>query len=61
MRPWSSRYFPDFPALYACAGWTMFKRIDRVYDSRRAAQRLGFRCRTGYREKIEELASQLGR
>ena len=37
----------------------MFERSDRVYDSRRAAERLGFRCRTGFREKLEELASQL--
>ncbi len=33
----------------------MFERIDRVYDSSRAAARLGFRCRTVFREKLEEL------
>jgi UDP-glucose 4-epimerase len=56
-----ARYFPDYPALYARAGWTMFQRIDRVYDSSRAAERLGFRCRTGFREKLEELVSQHAR
>jgi UDP-glucose 4-epimerase len=54
-----ARYFPDYPALYARAGWTMFQSIDRVYDSSRAASRLGFRCRTGFREKLEELGTQL--
>jgi UDP-glucose 4-epimerase len=54
-----ARYFPDYPELYARAGWTMFQSIDRVYDSRRAASRLGFRCRTGFREKLQELEMQL--
>jgi nucleoside-diphosphate-sugar epimerase len=54
-----ARYFPDYPALYARAGWTMFQSIDRVYDSSRAASRLGFRCRTGFREKLQELEAQL--
>jgi UDP-glucose 4-epimerase len=40
-------------------GWTMFQSIDRVYDSSRAASRLGFRCRTGFREKLRELETQL--
>ena len=56
-----ARYFPDYPALYARAGWTMFQSIDRVYDSSRAASRLGFRCRTGFREKLQELETQLKR
>jgi UDP-glucose 4-epimerase len=54
-----ARYFPDYPALYARVGWTMFQSIDRVYDSSRAASRLGFRCRTGFREKLRELETQL--
>ncbi|HVN27657.1 MAG TPA: NAD(P)-dependent oxidoreductase [Candidatus Binataceae bacterium] len=51
-----ARYFPEYPALYARAGWTMFRSIDRVYDSSKAARELGFRCRTGFREKLQELA-----
>ena len=39
----------------------MFKSIDRVYDSGRASQRLGFVCRTGFVEKLEELEAQLDR
>ena len=50
-----ARYFPEFPELYARAGWTMFQTIDRVYDSSRALWRLGFRCRVGFKEKLEEL------
>jgi UDP-glucose 4-epimerase len=51
-----ARYFPDYPALYARRGWTMFRSIDRVYDASHAARRLGFVCRTGFREVLEELA-----
>ncbi|HUA34165.1 MAG TPA: NAD(P)-dependent oxidoreductase [Candidatus Binataceae bacterium] len=50
-----ARYFPQYRELYARAGWTMFQSIDRVYDSSRAAERLGFVCRTGFKEKLEEL------
>ncbi|HEY4939974.1 MAG TPA: NAD(P)-dependent oxidoreductase [Rhizomicrobium sp.] len=52
-----ARYFPDYPALYAKHGWTMFDRIDRIYDPSRALRRLGFRCRTGFREMLDELAA----
>lgn len=50
-----ARYFPDYPQLYARRGWTMFDRIDRVYDSSRAKRRLGFVCRTGFRELLATL------
>jgi nucleoside-diphosphate-sugar epimerase len=53
-----ARYFPDYPALYARLGWTMFQSIDRVYDASKAAQRLGFVCRTGFAEKLRELAAE---
>ena len=53
-----ARYFPEFPELYASAGWTMFQTIDRVYDSSRALRRLGFQCRVGFKEKLEELRKQ---
>ncbi|MCZ0732778.1 NAD-dependent epimerase/dehydratase family protein [Phreatobacter sp. AB_2022a] len=51
-----ARYFPNYPALYARRGWTMFHSIDRVYDSSLAAQRLGFVCRTGFRDVLAGLA-----
>lgn len=54
-----ARYFPAYPELYARAGWTMFQSIDRVYDASKAFRRLGFRCRTGFKEKLEELERQL--
>jgi nucleoside-diphosphate-sugar epimerase len=56
-----ARYFPRYPELYARAGWTMFQSIDRVYDSRRAMERLGFQCRTGFKQKLDELERQLAR
>jgi UDP-glucose 4-epimerase len=50
-----ARYFPDYPALYARRGWTMFRSIDRVYSARRAEEELGFRCGTGFREVLDAL------
>ncbi|MDP1752916.1 MAG: NAD(P)-dependent oxidoreductase [Reyranella sp.] len=50
-----ARYFPDYPALYAKCGWTMFQSIDRVYDASKAARKLGFSCRTGFREVLHAL------
>lgn len=52
------RYFPTYPELYARRGWTMFQSIDRVYDSARAARRLGFVCRTGFAEVLAGLAAE---
>lgn len=54
-----ARYFPRYPELYERAGWTMFQSIDRVYDASKAFRRLGFQCRTGFKEKLEELEQQL--
>jgi UDP-glucose 4-epimerase len=50
-----ARYFPDYPALYAQRGWTMFDTIDRVYDAGKAARVLGFTCRTNFRQVLEAL------
>jgi UDP-glucose 4-epimerase len=50
-----ARYFPDYPALYAKRGWTMFAAIDRVYSAAKAEERLGFRCKTGFAEVLEGL------
>ena len=51
-----ARYFPDYPAIYQKLGWSMFDKIDRIYDPSRALARMGFRCRTGFREMLDELA-----
>jgi hypothetical protein len=53
------RYFPHYPAIYARLGWTMVDVIDRVYDATRAAERLGFVCRTGFAEKRAELEGRM--
>jgi UDP-glucose 4-epimerase len=55
------RYYPAYPEVYARLGWTMFESIDRVYDSGKAADRLGFTCRTGFGERLEELERRLDR
>lgn len=54
------RYFPDYPALYRRLGWTMFDTIDRVYDPSKAMRRLGFACRTGFREMLDGLRDAAG-
>jgi UDP-glucose 4-epimerase len=51
-----ARYFPGYVGLYGKRGWTMFDSVDRVYDSRKAAEKLGFVCKTGFREILEGLA-----
>jgi UDP-glucose 4-epimerase len=52
-----ARYFPHYPEIYRRLDWTMFQSIDRVYDAARAARHLGFICRTGFAEKLAELAA----
>jgi UDP-glucose 4-epimerase len=54
------RYFPDYPRLYARVGWTMFQCIDRVYDSGKASRILGFDCKYGFKEMLDELAAKTG-
>jgi UDP-glucose 4-epimerase len=54
-----ARYFPRYGELYARAAWTMFQSIDRVYDASKASRLLGFECRTGFKEKLEQLEKQL--
>jgi UDP-glucose 4-epimerase len=50
-----ARYFPDYLALYARRGWTMFQSIDRVYDAGKAARQLGFVCNTGFEQILAGL------
>jgi UDP-glucose 4-epimerase len=56
-----ARYFPHYRDIYARIGWTMFQSIDRVYDARKAARRLGFVCSTGFSEVLEQLEATLNR
>jgi nucleoside-diphosphate-sugar epimerase len=53
------RYFPRYRDIYARLGWTMFKSIDRVYDADKASRRLGFVCRTGFKEMLDDLAARM--
>jgi UDP-glucose 4-epimerase len=49
------RLFPDYPALYARRGWTMFPGMDRVYVNRRAVAELGWRPKYDFAHVIESL------
>ncbi len=49
------RYHPRWREIYARRGWTMFDRIDRVYDSGKATRALGFSCRTGFADILTSL------
>ncbi len=51
-----ARYAPQYKDVYARLGWSMFASIDRVYDSSKAAERLGFVCRTTFASTLEALA-----
>jgi UDP-glucose 4-epimerase len=55
-----ARYFPRYQDVYARLGWSMLGSIDRVYVAEHATRRLGFTCRTGFKEKLDELAAALG-
>jgi len=50
-----ARYFPDYLDKYQRRGWTMFGSIERVYDASKAKRKLGFACRTGFREILDGL------
>ena len=50
-----ARHFPDYREKYAKRGWTMFDSIDRVYDAGKAKRKLGFVCKTGFREVLDGL------
>jgi len=51
------RCFPEAPALYARAGWTLPERIDRVYVPAAAEARLGLRARTDFGSILQAMAS----
>ncbi|MEO8672076.1 MAG: NAD(P)-dependent oxidoreductase [Tahibacter sp.] len=49
------RYAPDYRDAYAERGWRMFPGIDRVYDSRRARDGLGWAPRWNFAAALEAL------
>jgi UDP-glucose 4-epimerase len=51
------RLFPDYEALYAERGWSMFPSIDRVYDNTRAREELGWSPRYDFRHALDRLAA----
>ncbi|MET0370280.1 MAG: NAD(P)-dependent oxidoreductase [Sphingobium sp.] len=50
-----ARHFPDAPALFSARGWVLPSSIGRIYDPSLAAERLGFRCRTGFADIMQAL------
>jgi UDP-glucose 4-epimerase len=51
------RLFPDYEAIYAERGWSMFPTIDRVYDNTRAREELGWAPRYDFRHALDRLAA----
>jgi nucleoside-diphosphate-sugar epimerase len=51
------RLFPDYEALYADLGWSMFPSIDRVYVNDRARRDLGWSPRYDFGYALERLAA----
>lgn len=52
-----SRLYPDFAALYAGRGWSMFGSIDRVYVNEAARRDLGWRPRYDFARVLDRLRS----
>jgi UDP-glucose 4-epimerase len=51
------RLFPDYEAIYAERGWSMFPSIDRVYDNARAREELGWSPRWDFRHALDRIAA----
>jgi UDP-glucose 4-epimerase len=49
--------YPHYAELYARHGWTMFPRIERVYDNARARERLGWAPRHDFAYALDRLAA----
>jgi UDP-glucose 4-epimerase len=49
------RRVPAYEAVYDARGWTMFPSIERVYDSARAREELGWAPRYDFRHALERL------
>jgi UDP-glucose 4-epimerase len=48
-----NRLFPECEALYRARKWTLFPNVDRVYDSARAVEELGWQPRYDFRHALE--------
>jgi nucleoside-diphosphate-sugar epimerase len=49
------RYAPQYEAVYAARGWSMFPTVDRVYVNDRARSELGWRPRYDFARVIDRL------
>ncbi len=49
------RLFPDYEAVYAPRGWSMFPSIERVYVNARARSELGWSARYDFRHALDRL------
>jgi nucleoside-diphosphate-sugar epimerase len=49
------RYAPQYEAVYAARGWSMFRTVDRVYVNDRARSELGWRPRYDFAHIIDRL------
>lgn len=49
------RHVPEYAAVYARLGWSMFPGISRVYDNARARAALGWQPRYGFAQAIAAL------
>ena len=49
------RHVPEYAAVYAPRGWTMFDSIDRVYDNAKARAELGWRPKVDFASVIGRL------
>ncbi len=52
-----ARHYPDFPSLYAKAGWRMLPEIDRVYVNARARRDLGWAPKYDFRHALDCLGN----
>ncbi len=51
------RLFPDYEAIYAELGWTMFPSVDRVYGNAHARNELGWSPRYDFASALDRLAA----
>jgi UDP-glucose 4-epimerase len=52
-----ARHVPRYRAIYAARGWSMFPRIDRVYDNERARRELQWRPQYDFARILDLVAS----
>lgn len=50
-----ARYVPEYVDLYARKQWHMFPTLDRIYDNRRARERLGWEPQYTFANSIDKL------